>query len=81
MNTLPIVKHGSGSVMLWGFACSSNGKMQHMGGKNDSGKYLEILEKHLLLSVRKLMHEHTKHTSKSTKAWLQKKSRVAVTVI
>ena len=42
--TLPTVKHGGGSVMLWGcFISSGTGDLQRMEGKMDSIKYQEIL--------------------------------------
>lgn len=54
-NTLPTVKHGGGSVMLWGcFASSGTGNLQRVAGKMDSIKYQEILGENVLPSVRKL---------------------------
>ena len=83
-NTLPTVKHGSGSVMLWGcFTSSGTGNLQHVEGKMDAVKYQEILGEKVMPSVRKLklgrhwtfqQDNDPKHTSKSTKAWFQKKS-------
>ncbi|XP_062279112.1 meprin A subunit beta-like [Scomber scombrus] len=83
-NTLPTVKHGSGSVMLWGcFASSGTGNLQRVEGKMDSIKYQEILGENVMPSVRKLklgrhwtfqQDNDPKYTSKSTKAWFQKKS-------
>ena len=83
-NTLPTVKHGGGSVMLWGcFASSGTGNLQRVEGKMDSIKYQEILGENVMPSVRKLklgcywtfqQDNDPKHTSKSTEAWFQKKS-------
>ena len=83
-NTLPTVKHGGGSLMLWGcFASSGTGNLQRVEGKMDSIKYQEILGENVTPSVRKLklgchwtfqQDNDPKHTSKSTKAWFQKKS-------
>ncbi len=80
-NTLPAVKHGGGSVMLWGcFASSGTGNLQRVKGKIDSIKYQEILEG---TSVRKLrlgrhwtfqQDSDLKHMSMSTKTCFQKKS-------
>lgn len=82
-NTLPTVKHGGGSVMLWGcFASTGTGNLQRINGIMDSTKYQEILEKNVMPSVKKLklgrhwtfqQDNDPKHTSKSTKAWFQKK--------
>ena len=54
-NTLPTVRHGGGSVMLWGcFASSGTGNLQRVEGKMDSIKYQEILGEDVMPSVRKL---------------------------
>lgn len=83
-NTLPTVKHGGGSVMLWGcFAASGTGKLQRVEGIMNSIKYQDILQKNVMPSVRQLklgrrwtlqQDNDPKHTSKSTKVWIQKKS-------
>ena len=83
-NTLPTVKHGGGSVMLWGcFASSGTGKLYRVEGKMNSIKYQEILGENVMPSVRKLklgrhwtfqQDNDPKHTSKSTKAWFQQRS-------
>ncbi|KAJ4925960.1 hypothetical protein JOQ06_008145 [Pogonophryne albipinna] len=76
-----LVKHGDGSVMLWGCFAAS-GHLQHVKGTMDSVKYQEILGKNAIPSVRELklgrhwtfqQDNDPKHTSKSTKAWFQKK--------
>lgn len=83
-NTLPTVKHGGGSIMLWGcFASSGTGNLYRVNGIMDSTQYQDILGKNVAPSVRKLklgrqwtlqQDNDPKHTSKSTKAWLEKKS-------
>ena len=83
-NTLPTVKHGGGSVLLWGcFASSGTGRLQRVEGKMDSIMYQEILEKNVVSSVRELklgrrwwlqQDNDPKHRSKSTQAWLRRKS-------
>lgn len=82
-NTLPTVKHGGGSVMLWGcFASTGTGNLQRIEGIMDSVRYQDILAKNVNPSVKKLklgrhwtfqQDNDPKHTSKSTKAWLEKK--------
>uniref|UniRef100_A0A8C5PJ22 Transposase n=1 Tax=Leptobrachium leishanense TaxID=445787 RepID=A0A8C5PJ22_9ANUR len=80
-NTLPTVKHGGGSIMLWGcFASAGTGKLQHVQGTMNSLQYQEILDDNVMQSVTNLrlgrrwtfqQDNDPKHTSKSTRAWLQ----------
>jgi len=70
--------------MLCGcFASSVTGNLQRVEGKIDSLKYKGILGENIIPSWRKLelgchltlqKDNNPKHTSNSTKAWLQKKS-------
>ncbi|KAI4888034.1 hypothetical protein NFI96_008037 [Prochilodus magdalenae] len=82
-NTLPTVKHGGGSIMLWGcFASNGTGKLQRVQGTMNSLQYQEILEENVMESVTNLrlgrrwtfqQDNDPKHTSKSTRAWLNMK--------
>ena len=54
-NTIPTVKHGGGSIMLWGcFSLAGTGKLVRIEGKMDAAKYREILEGNLFQSSRDL---------------------------
>ena len=82
-NTLPTVKHGGGSIMLWGcFASNGTGKLQRVQGTMNSLQYQEILEENVMESVTNMrlgrhwtfqQDNDPKHTSKSTRAWLKMK--------
>ena len=77
---LPIVKHGGGSVMVWG--CTSavgTGEMRFIEGIMDSKMYCDILKQNMKPSLQKLgrtavfQHDNDpKHTSKMTTAFLKK---------
>ncbi|MBN3272993.1 TCB1 transposase, partial [Polyodon spathula] len=80
-NTIPTMKHGGNSIMLWGcFSASGPGKLVKIEGKMDAAKYREILEENLLKSARDLglgrrfifqQDNDTKHTAKATVEWLK----------
>ena len=82
-NTIPTVKHGGGSIMLWGcFSAVGTGKLVRVEGKMDGAKYRDVLEQNLYHSVRDLrlgrrftfqQDNDPKHTAKATLEWFKGK--------
>ena len=80
-NTIPTVKHGGGSIMLWGyFAAGETGALHKIDGIMRLEKDVDILKQHLKTSVRKLklgqkcvfqMDNDPKHASKVVAQWLK----------
>ena len=53
--TIPTVKHGGGSIMLWGcFSVAGNGTLVRIEGKMNGAKFREILHENLLQSAQDL---------------------------
>ncbi len=79
-NLNPTVKHGGGSVMVWGcFSAGGVGSLEFIEGNMDSTMYVDILKKNLRASATKLGIESTykfyqdndpKHKSRFTREWL-----------
>ena len=51
--TIPMVKHGGGSIMLWRyFSAAGTGRLVRLEGKMNRAKYREILDENLLQSTQ-----------------------------
>uniref|UniRef100_A0AAZ3RR21 Transposase Tc1-like domain-containing protein n=1 Tax=Oncorhynchus tshawytscha TaxID=74940 RepID=A0AAZ3RR21_ONCTS len=78
-NTIPTVKHGGGSIMLWGcFSSAGTGKLVRIEGMMDGAKYREILfqsSRDLRLGRRFTFQQDNdpKHTAKATHEWFKGK--------
>jgi len=80
-HTIPTVKHGGGSIMLWGcFSSSGTGQLVKINGIMDGAVYRNILGQNLMKSARQLkMSRHfvfqqdndPKHRAKATQEWLK----------
>ena len=83
-NTIPTVKHGGGSIMLWGcFSAAGTGRLVRIEGKMNAAMYRDILDENLLQSALDLrlgrrfifqQDNDPKHTAKISKEWLQDNS-------
>ncbi len=77
---LPTVKHGGGSVMVWGcMSAAGTGELQFIEGSMNANTYFDILKQSLIPSLRRLgrravfQHDNNpKHTSKIPTALLKK---------
>jgi hypothetical protein len=55
-DTIPTVKHGCGSIMLWGcFSAAGTGRPVRTKGKMNGAKYREIIDENLLQSAQDLI--------------------------
>ena len=83
-NTIPSMKHGGDSILLWGcLSVAGTGKFVRIEGTMNGAKYWQILVENLLQSakdlglLRRFMFQQDndpKHTSKATLEWLQNKN-------
>ena len=82
-HTIPTVKHGVGSIMLWGcFSSAGTGKLVWVDGKMDGAKYRTSLEENLWESAKNLrlgrrftfqQDNNPKHTARATMEWFRSK--------
>ncbi|KAG2462409.1 TCB1 transposase, partial [Polypterus senegalus] len=83
-NTIPTVKFGGGSIMLWGcFSAAGTGRLVRIKGKMTAAMYRDILDENLLQSTLDLglgrwfifqQDNDPKHTAKISKDWFQDNS-------
>uniref|UniRef100_A0AAQ4PT98 Transposase Tc1-like domain-containing protein n=1 Tax=Gasterosteus aculeatus aculeatus TaxID=481459 RepID=A0AAQ4PT98_GASAC len=83
-NTIPTVKHGGGSIMLWGcFSAGGTGRLVRTEGKMNAAMYRDILDENMLQSALDLrlgrrfifqQDNDPKHTAKIPKEWLRHNS-------
>jgi hypothetical protein len=79
--TIPMVKHGGSSIMLWGsFSVAGTGRLVKIEAKMNGAKYREIFDENLLQSARDLrlgqritfqQDNDSKHTAKTMQDWLR----------
>ena len=82
--TIPTVKHGGGSILLWVcFSTAENGRLVRIEEKMNGAKYRQILDENLLQSAQILrpgqrftfqQDNNPKHTAKTRQEWLRDKS-------
>ncbi len=70
---LPTVKHGGGSIMVWGcMTTAGTGELRFIKGNIDSNMYCDILKQKMMSSLQKLFSTQPPQTHKMTTALLLK---------
>ncbi len=70
---LPTVKHGGGSIMVWGcMSAADTGELRFIEGNMDSNMYCDILKQKIPSETVFQHNNHPKHTTKMTTALLMK---------
>ncbi len=77
---LTTVKHGGGSIMVWGcMSAAGTGELRIIEGNMDSNMYCDILKQNMMPSLQKLgrtavfqKNNNPKHPAKTTTALLMK---------
>ncbi|KAL7855533.1 hypothetical protein AOLI_G00191370 [Acnodon oligacanthus] len=82
-HTIPTVKYGGGSIVLWGcFSSAGTGRLVRVDGKMDGAKYRAVLEENLLDSAKDLrlgqrftfqQDNDPKHKARTTMEWFKTK--------
>ena len=82
--TIPTVKHGGGSIMLWGsFSAAGTGRLVRIEGKMNGAKYWKFHDENLLQSAQDVtlgrrfifqQDNDPKHKAKTMQEWLRDKS-------
>lgn len=83
---VPTVKHGGGSVLVWGcMSASGVGELPFIDGTMNAQMYTGILEKYMLPSLKKLgrgakfmQDNDPKHSARLTKEFLRKKKVTSI---
>ena len=83
-HTIPTLKHGGGSITLWGcFSSTGAGKLVWVDGKMNGANYRTILEENLLESAKDLrlgrsftfqQDNKPTHTARATMEWFRSKT-------
>ena len=88
-NVKKVVKHGGGSIMVWGcITWNGTGRLCHVEGRLTAKKYCDILQEHLLgtlddykIGQRSFIYiqdNDPKHTSKLASKWFRRQNTIVL---